>query len=1283
DTSPSNVTFPTLQPNPHHPSEASTATPKPPTSTGRPPLIDLNHINFDPDNGIEYDPPYRIPGLTEEEFDHTWYGEQNTIRIGVLLPFSPNPQSPYLSSITRINLSVLRMAIRDMNNAQIIPGMNMSLIVRDSQQHIPGTNVSGGAAAISATTRILNLGVGGVIGDIASDLTTAEAIMTSSVGVPQCSFASYNMDATLLSSFVYLFRTVPRVTKYIEALALVVKQYKWTKVSVVHTSDIPGILAEKAFTSLCALSGVDVTRFAIPLQQGGDIVTTARSVIRSLKASDTRIHVLAVPRSVQIPLLEALRDHGLFTENHVWMTSIDLTDSLSRLPNSQDFNGLIMADALWYMPGLPEYDRFVTNWQALDPKEFPGSGSPQLTWHETFAYTCVQVLAEGYKTLVQNAMTLTNETARNRLLYDIRRGKRSQDLTMKFLSANVYNTPVGKFTVNKADEAITIPISIATFQNSSTLSHGKVANDKFYMFNDIIFNSGTTTPPSDVPKWEGLSPSVRSPFGMTLVILTSLLMLAILITATIVIVFRDNIVIKSASPLFCILELFGLAITLSWIYFRVDLPSPTTCRMGLTLVVVGLTINLSALVVKNYRIYRIFNSVRVINHAVSNRYLLRVVAIPVFITIIPCLIRCFYHYLVPTLIRTNDNEYWVTCTAPHASRVWDIIVGAMPIIINIFGIYLAFKTRNVTRLWNEARSIAITIYLVSFFVIIIIIVKSFPSSLFKVTYHVTLVSVFLSSLIEYLILFWPKLRDLWLQRRGLSVASGRYDDVMDSILGGISAALGGTGGPRGGGHNTTVSATTLLDGGGGGGGGNRYGGGSERRHGSSGELLAGSAPGSISSAEMRQLQQQQQQQQQQQNPDISDLVSSYPLGQLNSDRNVPPMVSPVHRPTIYEPSSTLTNRAGRKAGGSGDQEGSIDPIKLPEAHRLVGRSTGVTGLKAGGTGVSSGSGGVIPPVKGYDTFVRDRATDFRNSRDAQPVDLHEALMPSSNNRRSNAGLLAVSGSQDLSVYDFFGNSGGRGGGGGGSGRDLYSRNSNVEYDALGMMSRLRSGLPGNRSLKLYPLQTNRTSFNGPYGAQSSRHSLRERRTDSFTVTAPVQKQRWYVMRFLAQWRMSKIIFVPNSKLLVIVDLETEKAKSLIVHTIEKSYSSSDPWTTTDQAQHINTNIYPFDMSMSAPGIGTGPGPALPPIKAQHLQQQPRSPLALPTAPTTTTGAVVTIANVTPAGVTAAAAAGGGVTAAAITQQLAIDNQWQIWLGPNFPIRCRERRFMDFWKTVAS
>jgi hypothetical protein len=51
------------------------------------------------------------------------------------------------------------------------------------------------------------------------------------------------------------------------------------------------------------------------------------------------------------------------------MTPIDLTDSLSKLDNPQDFNGLIMADVLWNLPGVPEFNQFVTNWQSLNKEE--------------------------------------------------------------------------------------------------------------------------------------------------------------------------------------------------------------------------------------------------------------------------------------------------------------------------------------------------------------------------------------------------------------------------------------------------------------------------------------------------------------------------------------------------------------------------------------------------------------------------------------------------------------------------------------------------------------------------------------------------------------------------------------------------------------------------------------------------------------------------------------------------------------------------------------------------
>src|SRR5690606_261080 len=64
----------------------------------------------------------------------------------------------------------------------------------------------------------------------------------------------------------------------------------------------------------------------------------------------------------------------------------------------------------------------------------------------------------------------------------------------------------------------------------------------------------------------------------------------------------------------------------------------------------------------------------------------------------------------------------------------------------------------------------------------------------------------------------------------------------------------------------------------------------------------------------------------QRNPKISDLISSYPLGQIGDDYNTTSIVSPAYHPTVYG-SSNLTNRAR----GSGENEQAIEPLELTEA----------------------------------------------------------------------------------------------------------------------------------------------------------------------------------------------------------------------------------------------------------------------------------------------------------------------------------------------------------------
>ncbi|KAF9566450.1 hypothetical protein EC968_003723 [Mortierella alpina] len=947
------------------------------------------------------------------------------------------------------------------------------------------------------------------------------------------------MDTSDLLNFKYLFRTVPAVVTYIQALAEVIVYYKWQRVSVLYTSDVPGLLGEKMLSNLPSMKALDVVKIAIPLPDGEDRLTeVALGPIRAIEQSDTRIHVLIAPRQVQIVLLQMIRSAGLFQKDHVWLTSIDLSDSLSLLTDPLDFNGLIMADALWDLAGDPTYDKFLSEWMNLNPNEYPSSGYSQLTWHETFAYTCLQVIAEGYKGLVENAMKVSDVTTRDHLLSDIRHGKRSQDLTIQYLGSRYYDTPVGNFTLSLEGDPANVRVSISTFQNKKSVANGRYIDGSLVMFKPIKFKDGTTNVPLDAPAWDDLYPDNDNPFELVMIVLSTGLMLAIIFTAVIVVLNRENIIIKSASPLFCVLELVGLAITLSWVYYRTDVPTAGVCKMGMMVVVVGLTINLSALVVKNYRIYRIFNSVTVINHAVSNNYLLRVVAIPIVITLIPCIVQILVRNLEPKLVRTENHEFWVTCSSRGGEGLWIAVIGATPILLNVFGIYLAFKTRNVTRLWNEARSIAITIYMMSLFIIVVIIVHTFPKSLYHVTYHVTMVAIFLVTFLEFAILFYPKLKNLWLQKKGLHVAAGREDDMMDSILGGLTASPGRRGGISAVGRGALAPGMHE-----------EFMGHDEKRYGAA---AAGTVPGSdhvsMSSAEM------------QRNPNISDLISSYPFGQINDNTNVE--VSPVHHPTVYG-SSNLVNRAGKQ----GDRECVIENLDLPEPSQSLSRRKQAAAVNAAlNPAVTHKLEPVHPKPAGYDTFGGERTTALRNSSESQPLNMHEMLMVSSATRPADyaAGLLTVAkpnpnthrpssynGQESPALQDYVGSSA--------SDRDPYSRKSSIgDFGNVGM-GKLRSGHPQSRSPRLYPLRPYGTLPGGvlPGSSKSIKQSLRETRMDSYTVTVPVQRQRWYIMQFLAQWRMSKIIFVPYSKVLVIVDLETEKSESLIVHSIEKGYSPEE------------------------------------------------------------------------------------------------------------------------------
>ncbi|KAI9240920.1 MAG: periplasmic binding protein-like I, partial [Podila humilis] len=75
--------------------------------------------------------------------------------------------------------------------------------------------------------------VSAVIGDISSDLTRYEALMTSSVQIPQCSFASVNTILSDEIKYPYFFRTISTTIVLLDAILDVIRAAGWNRISLI------------------------------------------------------------------------------------------------------------------------------------------------------------------------------------------------------------------------------------------------------------------------------------------------------------------------------------------------------------------------------------------------------------------------------------------------------------------------------------------------------------------------------------------------------------------------------------------------------------------------------------------------------------------------------------------------------------------------------------------------------------------------------------------------------------------------------------------------------------------------------------------------------------------------------------------------------------------------------------------------------------------------------------------------------------------------------------------
>jgi len=105
---------------------------------------------------------------------------------------------------------------------------------------------------------------------------------------------------------------------------------------------------------------------------------------------------------------------------------------------------------------------------------------------------------------------------------------------------------------------------------------------------------------------EDISVSYTSASSLVLIVLTVIVILMCLFVLVSFYLYQNTPVVKAASPLFCYLILTGLIIGASTVFLMAGRPSPVVCVLRPWFVAIALALVMGNLLVKTWRISRIF-----------------------------------------------------------------------------------------------------------------------------------------------------------------------------------------------------------------------------------------------------------------------------------------------------------------------------------------------------------------------------------------------------------------------------------------------------------------------------------------------------------------------------------------------------------------------------------------------------------------------------------------------------------------------------------------------------
>lgn len=180
---------------------------------------------------------------------------------------------------------------------------------------------------------------------------------------------------------------------------------------------------------------------------------------------------------------------------------------------------------------------------------------------------------------------------------------------------------------------------------------------------------------------------------------------------------RNDKIIRRSSPVFILLIGSGISLVLiGGLILTIGLTSSAMCILYVLFLILGLTLIISSLMAKTWRIYKIFNNRNASAVVISDRKLILFPVILTALSLVFCIIYCFATgALILDRRLGNDNSFYVFDLCSASSDWFQIfsIIFFYAYFFILFAITaaLAFFTRHAHSHFRESKSIAMLIYI--------------------------------------------------------------------------------------------------------------------------------------------------------------------------------------------------------------------------------------------------------------------------------------------------------------------------------------------------------------------------------------------------------------------------------------------------------------------------------------------------------------------------------------------------------------------------------------------